>query len=62
MVKEFEPFRLLWVTASDWQRWYESWMNDPLLSINAEDVEKNVLDSYKIMHKSVRIFQDSPGM
>ncbi|XP_036367019.1 dynein heavy chain 1, axonemal-like isoform X1 [Octopus sinensis] len=60
MVKEFEPFRSLWVTASDWQRWHDSWLNDPLLSINAEDVEKNVLDSYKIMHKSVRIFQDSP--
>ncbi|GAB1605521.1 dynein axonemal heavy chain 1-like isoform X5 [Argonauta hians] len=60
MVKEFEPYRSLWMTASDWQRWHDSWLNDPILSINAEDVEKNVIDSYKIMHKSVRIFSESP--
>lgn len=33
-------------------------MNDPLTSINAEEVEKNVTEAYKTMHKSVRIFQD----
>lgn len=61
-MKDFEPFRNLWVTASDWQRWYESWMNDPLISIDAESVEKNVTESYKIMHKSVRLFADIPGV
>ena len=37
-------------------------MNDPLMSIDAESVEKNVNDAYKTMHKSVKIFQDIPGM
>lgn len=60
LTKEFEPFRNLWMTVSDWQRWRDSWLNDPLMSINAEDVEKNVNESYKIMHKSVRLFQESP--
>ncbi len=36
-------------------------MNDPLTSIDAETVEKNVSDSYKTMHKSVKIFADIPG-
>ena len=62
LIKDFEPFRNLWVTASDWLRWHESWMNDPLMSIDAESVEKNVNDAYKTMHKSVKIFQDIPGI
>ncbi len=61
LVKDFEPFRNLWITTSDWLRWHESWMNDPLTSIDAETVEKNVSDSYKTMHKSVKIFADIPG-
>ena len=36
-------------------------MNDPLTSIDAESVEKNVGDAYKTMHKSVKIFADIPG-
>jgi dynein heavy chain len=61
LIKDFEPFRNLWLTTSDWLRWYDSWMNDPLTSIDAETVEKNVTDSYKIMHKSVKIFAEIPG-
>ena len=61
LVKDFEPFRNLWITVSDWLRWNESWMNDPLTTINAEDVEKNVNEAYKTMHKSVKIFQDIPS-
>ena len=36
-------------------------MNDPLTSIDAESVEKNVMDAYKTMHKSVKIFAEIPG-
>ena len=36
-------------------------MHDPLSSIDAESVEKNVNDAFKIMHKSVKIFSDIPG-
>ncbi len=39
-------------------RWYESWMNDPITSIDAENIEKNVSDSYKAMHKAIKQFQD----
>jgi dynein heavy chain len=53
LVKDFEPFRNLWLTASDWLRWHESWMNDPLEAINAEEVEKNVGDAYKITSNKI---------
>ena len=61
-MKDFEPFRNLWITASDWLRWHDSWMNDPLTSIDSETVEKNVSEAYKTMHKSVKIFGDIPGI
>ncbi|XP_053577059.1 dynein axonemal heavy chain 1 [Bombina bombina] len=61
MVKDFQPYRDLWTTASDWMRWFDSWMNDPLTSIDAEQLEKNVVESYKTMHKCVKLFRDIPG-
>nr|KAG5711096.1 hypothetical protein BaRGS_004740 [Batillaria attramentaria] len=62
MMKEFEPFRNLWVGTSDWLRWYDGWMHDPLTNINPEDVERNVNEAYKIMHKSVKIFHEHPAV
>ncbi|OCT85694.1 dynein heavy chain 1, axonemal [Xenopus laevis] len=61
MVKDFQPFRDLWTTASDWMRWNESWMNDPLTTIDAEQLEKNVTESYKVMHKCIKQFRDIPA-
>jgi len=61
LAKDFEPFRQLWITASDWLRWYDSWMNDPLIEVDSEKVDKNVSESYKTIHKCVKVFQDIPG-
>ncbi|XP_069062696.1 dynein axonemal heavy chain 1 [Pleurodeles waltl] len=61
LVKDFQPYKDLWTTVSDWMRWYDSWMNDPLTSIDAEQLEKNVTESYKILHKCVKQFKDIPG-
>ena len=36
-------------------------MNDPLTTIDAESVEKNVAEAFKTMHKSVKIFNEVPG-
>ena len=54
LTKDFEPFKNLWITTSDWLKWHDSWMNDPLNTIDAEQVEKNVNESYKTMHKCAR--------
>uniref|UniRef100_A0A8D2DP18 Dynein axonemal heavy chain 1 n=1 Tax=Sciurus vulgaris TaxID=55149 RepID=A0A8D2DP18_SCIVU len=61
MVKDFQPYLDLWTTASDWLRWSESWMNDPLSAIDAEQLEKNVVESFKTMHKCVKQFKDIPA-
>ncbi|XP_014666196.1 PREDICTED: dynein heavy chain 1, axonemal-like [Priapulus caudatus] len=60
--KEFEPYRNLWMSVSDWLRWNDSWMMDPLTSIDAEIMEKQVNDCFKIMHKSAKIFQEVPAV
>ncbi|KAF5403840.1 Dynein heavy chain axonemal [Paragonimus heterotremus] len=62
LLKDFEPFKNLWLSAADWLKTQEAVMNDPLTSIDAEQVEKLVQDCYKTMHKSVRIFHELPGV
>lgn len=61
MAKEFQPYRDLWTTTSDWLRWHESWMNDPLHTIDAEQIERNVIDAYKTVHRCTKYFKDIPG-
>lgn len=61
MVKDFQPYYDLWTTVSDWMQWNNSWMNDPLVELEAEQLEKNVNESSKTMQKCVRQFKDSPG-
>ena len=34
------------------------WVNDPLSSIDAENIERNVSESYKAMHKAIKQFSD----
>ncbi|KAG5868936.1 Dynein heavy chain 1, partial [Gonioctena quinquepunctata] len=58
LVKEFEPYKNLWGTASDWQRAYEIWMDNPILNIDADAVEGTVNDMFKMMVKSIKIFSD----
>ncbi|XP_036594745.1 dynein heavy chain 1, axonemal [Trichosurus vulpecula] len=61
MIKDFQPYCDLWTTASDWLRSSESWMNDPLTSIDAEQLEKSVIEAFKTMHKCVKQFRDVPA-
>ncbi|KAI4880923.1 hypothetical protein NFI96_025448, partial [Prochilodus magdalenae] len=61
LTRDFQPFRDLWTTTSDWLRWQESWMNDPLSTIDPEQLERNVSDAYKTMHKCVKLFKDIPA-
>lgn len=58
LLKDFDPYKNLWITTSDWIRWHESWMNDPISSIDAENIDRNANDAYKTMHKAIKQFQD----
>ncbi|XP_065685160.1 dynein axonemal heavy chain 1 isoform X1 [Hydra vulgaris] len=59
--KDFEPFKNLWITVSDWLRYHESWMNDPLTTIDAEFVEKLVNESFRTLQKCIKQFVDIPS-
>ncbi|XP_044254832.1 dynein axonemal heavy chain 1-like isoform X2 [Tribolium madens] len=58
LIKEFEPYKTLWITASDWLRAYEMWMDNPLVNIDSEAIERLVTDMYKTIVKSVRVFAE----
>ncbi|TGZ66131.1 hypothetical protein CRM22_005485 [Opisthorchis felineus] len=62
LLKDFEPFKNLWLSAAEWLKTQEAVMNDPLSSIDAEQVEKQVQECYKTMHRSTRIFHELPGV
>ncbi|KAJ3087451.1 Dynein heavy chain 1, axonemal [Quaeritorhiza haematococci] len=60
-VKDFEPYKSLWLTASDWFKWKASWLHGPFLDLNAEDVEKNLMNAWRNIFKSVKHFKQIPG-
>lgn len=62
LIKDFEPFRVLWIAVSDWLRTQDAVMTDPLSSVDAMAVEKQVSECYKIMHKSIRVFHELVGV
>lgn len=62
LIKDFQPFKDLWTTTSDWLHWHESWLNDSLFSIDVEQLERNVSDAHKTMHKCIKYFKDIHGM
>ncbi|XP_072239156.1 dynein axonemal heavy chain 1 [Leuresthes tenuis] len=62
LIKDFQPFKDLWTTTSDWLRWNESWLSDPLSSIDPEQLERNMIDAQKTMKKCVTQFKDIAGV
>uniref|UniRef100_T1J5R2 AAA+ ATPase domain-containing protein n=1 Tax=Strigamia maritima TaxID=126957 RepID=T1J5R2_STRMM len=62
MTKLFEPYKQLWLTASDWLKWYDGWMNDSIISIDPEALEKNVNDAIKGITKLLKVFVELPNI
>jgi dynein heavy chain len=54
-VENFEPYSYLWITADDWKKCYQLWMNGSFLNLNPEEVEKNVTSWYKGLFKVSRL-------
>ncbi|KAJ3125137.1 Dynein heavy chain 1, axonemal [Nowakowskiella sp. JEL0407] len=59
--KDFEPYRSLWLTANDWIKWKNAWLHGSFLDLNAEEVEKNLMNSWRTMFKSVKHFKQIQG-
>ncbi|CAL7945370.1 unnamed protein product [Xylocopa violacea] len=60
LMREFEPYRSLWITASDWLRWYEVWMDNPLMNVDGTQIDTLVADMYRVMTRAIRTFQEFP--
>ncbi|XP_077458505.1 dynein axonemal heavy chain 1 [Stigmatopora argus] len=60
MVKQFQPFYDLWTTTYDWIIRHESWLNDPLTSIDPELLERNVTGAQDTMNKCIKQFKNNP--
>ncbi|KAL3318377.1 Dynein heavy chain 1, axonemal [Cichlidogyrus casuarinus] len=58
LAKEFEPYKNFWLAAADWLKMQDQVLNDALMSVDPEAVKKTLNESHKIMHKSIKIFQD----
>lgn len=56
-MRDFESYKNMWLTAADWSRWHESWMNDSLVNIDPELLANNINSAFKTMHKSVKHFK-----
>ncbi|KAJ3214893.1 Dynein heavy chain 1, axonemal [Dinochytrium kinnereticum] len=61
LLKEFEPYKSLWLTANDWMKWRNVWLHGSFIELNAEDVEKNLTNAWRVMFKSVKHFKQIPG-
>ncbi|KAJ3111551.1 Dynein heavy chain 1, axonemal [Phlyctochytrium bullatum] len=59
--KDFEPYKSLWLTANDWIKWRNQWLHGSFLDLNAEDVEKSLMNAWRVMFKSVKHFKQIPG-
>ena len=57
LTRDFEPFKNLWITAADWLKWHETWMNDSLINIDPDLLTNNVNNAFKTMHKNVKHFK-----
>ena len=60
LVKEFQPYRDLWVGASEWVQAHEMWVDNPLANIDGDSVQRVLADSYKTMTKLARTFAEMP--
>ncbi|KAG8232251.1 hypothetical protein J437_LFUL011804 [Ladona fulva] len=59
--KEFEPYRNLWITASEWMKWHEIWMDNPLVHLESAIVEPTVMDLQETITKCIKIFSEIPA-
>ncbi|KAK3917290.1 Dynein heavy chain 1, axonemal [Frankliniella fusca] len=60
LVKEFQPYRDLWITASEWVQAHEIWVDNPLANVDGDAVERIISDAYKTMTKLTRTFAELP--
>jgi dynein heavy chain len=56
MMDSFDPFNQFWVYANNWKKWKKSWMTDPFMNLDAEGMDKDVGNAFKVMFKMGKQF------
>ncbi|KAG5463924.1 hypothetical protein LSCM1_00097 [Leishmania martiniquensis] len=51
---DFEPYEELWLTSASWFASLEKWHEAPFMGISADEVEKTVADTLRIMNACIR--------
>ncbi|XP_037831220.1 dynein heavy chain 1, axonemal isoform X2 [Kryptolebias marmoratus] len=62
MVNDFQRFKEFWTTTSDWLNWNESWLSDPLSSIDPEQLQLIMTKAKETMNECVKQFEDLPDI
>ncbi|XP_043269180.1 dynein axonemal heavy chain 1-like [Venturia canescens] len=60
LMKDFEPYKTLWLTASDWLHSNEIWMENPLMTIDGQHIEATIADMHKSMSRCAKVFEEQP--
>ena len=60
IAKSFEPFRDLWLTASDWQTWQREWLDGPMADLDPDEVDKGFTNAVRAMAKAGKTFKGQP--
>ncbi|CAH8492971.1 unnamed protein product, partial [Dicrocoelium dendriticum] len=59
--RQMEPFDKLWRTALEFDTCNKNWLQAPYHTINPYEVEQQVSDMYKTMHKLTKTLAELPG-
>uniref|UniRef100_A0ABD2WRH4 Dynein heavy chain 1, axonemal n=1 Tax=Trichogramma kaykai TaxID=54128 RepID=A0ABD2WRH4_9HYME len=62
LVKSFEPYQNFWLTANDWTKRHDEWMNKPMVKIDGAEIEGVVNEMYKTIVKCTKMFPEQPEM
>jgi hypothetical protein len=54
-LKQFTPYKDLWLTADEWTKKYHFVMTDSLLNLDAPGLEVHVQSSWKTIHKCLKV-------
>jgi dynein heavy chain len=60
-VKDFEPFKSLWLTTDDWTKAHKVWMSDSFLDLDPEALDNQITNAAKTIVKCSKAFRDTPG-
>jgi dynein heavy chain len=57
MQKDFQPYSNLWLTTDHWFNHIKHWMEDPFESIDADECERFIEESVRLLNQVIRYFR-----